>query len=101
MVEAAGFEPGSVESPDTAESAQNRAKSIQNSALSDTADPASKQSRALSQQNPSKNPHQKCVICVSRGEASDDLARVVAAWDRLPEAVKAGILAMAEAARRD
>jgi hypothetical protein len=27
-----------------------------------------------------------------------DLARVVAAWDRLPDAIKAGILAMVQAA---
>jgi hypothetical protein len=27
-----------------------------------------------------------------------DLARVVAAWDRLPEAIKAGILALVQAA---
>ena len=33
-------------------------------------------------------------------EKSPDLAAVVAAWDRLPEAVKAGILAMVEASKR-
>jgi hypothetical protein len=27
-----------------------------------------------------------------------DLARVVAAWDRLPEAIKAGVLALVQAA---
>ncbi len=41
--------------------------------------------------------HEKYVICVS--EISDDLATVVHAWDKLPEAVKAGILAMVNAAR--
>jgi hypothetical protein len=30
-----------------------------------------------------------------------DLARVVAAWDRLPEAIKAGILALVQAGGSD
>jgi hypothetical protein len=40
--------------------------------------------------------HEKCVICVSN--LPDDLALVVEAWDRLPEAVKVGILAMVNVA---
>ena len=44
----------------------------------------------------------KCAICVQRNEASlpADLARVVAAWDHLSEALKAGILAMVETAQQ-
>jgi hypothetical protein len=98
MVEAAGFEPCAVESPETTEPVQNRAKTIQNSALPDTADPTQKQFRAFPQQNPNKNPHPKCVICVSRGEGPDDLAEVIAAWPHLPQKVKARILAMVKAA---
>ena len=35
---------------------------------------------------------------VSGPELPPDLARVVAAWDRLPAAIRAGVLAMVEAA---
>jgi len=35
---------------------------------------------------------------VSGPQFPPDLARVVAAWDRLPEAIKAGILALVQAA---
>ena len=42
--------------------------------------------------------HEKCVICVS--DIPDDLATVVAAWGRLPAAVKAGIVAMVTVARQ-
>jgi hypothetical protein len=41
--------------------------------------------------------HDKCVICVSH--IPDDLATVVRAWDSLPAAVKAGIVAMVNASR--
>ena len=41
---------------------------------------------------------EKCVICVS--DLPEDLATVVAAWESLPEAVKAGIVAMVNVARR-
>jgi hypothetical protein len=36
---------------------------------------------------------------VSGPKFPSDLARVVAAWDRLPEAIKAGVLALVQAAR--
>lgn len=42
--------------------------------------------------------HEKCVICVSG--IPEDLATVVHAWDTLPEVIKAGIVAMVNAARR-
>jgi hypothetical protein len=35
---------------------------------------------------------------VSGPQIPPDLARVVAAWDRLPEAIKAGVLALVQAA---
>jgi len=40
----------------------------------------------------------KCVICVS--DVPEDLATVVAAWEKLPAAVKAGIVAMVTVARQ-
>lgn len=41
--------------------------------------------------------HAKCVLCVS--ELPNDLALVVESWQRLPEAVRVGIVAMIQAAR--
>jgi hypothetical protein len=45
--------------------------------------------------------HSKSVICVQQNRATfpDDLAEVVDAWEQLPTAVKAGILAMVNATR--
>jgi hypothetical protein len=41
--------------------------------------------------------HEKCVLCVSH--IPEDLATVMRAWDRLPAAVKAGIVAIVQASR--
>ena len=39
--------------------------------------------------------HKKCVICVSLSEGlPEDLAEVASRWDRVPAALKKGILAM-------
>jgi hypothetical protein len=43
--------------------------------------------------------HEKCVICVSDFPA--DLQQIVDAWERLPKPVKAGILAMVNAAEQE
>jgi hypothetical protein len=40
-------------------------------------------------------------VAVDGSEIGPELARVVEAWTGLPEAVKAGILAMVEAARKE
>ena len=40
--------------------------------------------------------HEKCVICVS--DLPIDIREVIDAWDSLPEAVKAGVVAMVKAA---
>ncbi len=42
--------------------------------------------------------HEKCVICVS--DLPDDIRQVIDAWDSLPEAVKAGVVAMVKAVRQ-
>ena len=96
MVEAAGIEPRSDLQHNHAETRQNPAKSGQSSALEkspDTVDqqnPAlSQQNPALSQQNPSTSTHEKCVPSVSK---NPDLDQVVAAWDDLPDLIKAQIL---------
>jgi hypothetical protein len=68
MVEAAGLEPRSDLQHNHAETRQNP---------------------ALSQQNPSTSTHEKCVPSVSK---NPDLDQVVAAWDDLPNLVKARIL---------
>jgi|GEM_PF-6479381 hypothetical protein len=90
---AAGFEPGSTVSSGSAESKQNSAKSKQNSALPDSADPSREQIHAFPEHSQDKAPHPKCVIYVSRGEVSEDLAEVVAAWPELPQEIRAEILA--------
>ena len=72
-----------------AESQQNDAKSRQSSALEKSPDTVGEQNSALSQQNPSTSTHEKCVPSVSK---NPDLDQVVAAWDDLPDLIKAQIL---------
>ena len=89
MVEAAGIEPRSHVLHNHAETRQNPAKSRQSSALEKSPDTVDQQNPALSQQNPSTSTHEKCVPSVSK---NPDLDQVVAAWDDLPNLVKARIL---------
>jgi hypothetical protein len=42
---------------------------------------------------------EKCVICVS--DLAGDLREIIDAWENLPKAVKAGIVAMVNAARQE
>ena len=99
MVEAAGIEPSSQVCSEATEPAQNCAKSKQINALPDSAASASEQNRALSTQDPDRSAHPKRVPSVH--QLPPDLARIAEAWDSLPEAVKAGILAMVDAARQE
>ena len=89
MVEAAGIEPRSRVQRKHAESQQNSAKSGQSSALEKSPDTVGEQNSALSQQNPSTSTHEKCVPSVSK---NPELEKVVAAWDGLPDLIKARIL---------
>jgi hypothetical protein len=103
MVEAAGFEPRSTVSFGAAESQQNSAKSRQISALPDSANPSREQTHSFPEQNQDNNPHPKCATCVQqdRSELPDDLSELVTAWSHLTEVVRAGILAMVQAAVQD
>ena len=91
MVEAAGIEPRSDLQHNHAETRQNSAKSRQFSALAKSPDTVDQQNSALSQQNPSTSTHEKCVPSVHQ---NPDLDQVVAAWDDLPDLIKAQILAL-------
>ena len=100
---AAGIEPASELSSGGTEPAQVRAKPKQINALPDSVASTSEQNRALPEQNSDRSVHQKCVPSVHLDNPGmpDDLAQVVVAWDSLPEVLKAGILAMVEAARAE
>ncbi len=88
-MEAAGIEPRSHVLHNDAETRQTPAKSEQSSALEKSPDTVDQQNPALSQQNPSTSTHQECVPSVSK---NPDLDQVVAAWDDLPDQIKAQIL---------
>ena len=83
------LEPRSDLQHNHAETRQNPAKSGQSSALAKSPDTVDQQNPALSQQNPSTSTHEKCVPSVSK---NPDLDQVVAAWDDLPDLIKAQIL---------
>ena len=71
------------------EATQNDANAVQSSALAKSPDTVDEQKPALPQQNPSTSTHEKCVPSVSK---NPDLEKVVAAWDDLPDLIKAQIL---------
>ena len=89
LAPALGLEPRSDLQHNHAETRQNPAKSGQSSALEKSPDTVDQQNPALSQQNPSTSTHEKCVPSVSK---NPDLDQVVAAWDDLPDLIKARIL---------
>ncbi len=89
LAPALGLEPSSHVLHNDAESQQNNAKLRQSSALAKSPDTVGEQNSALSQQNPSTSTHEKCVPSVSK---NPDLDQVVAAWDDLPDLIKARIL---------
>ena len=89
LAPALGLEPRSDVLHNDAESQQNDAKSRQSSGLAKSPDTVDEQNSALSKQNPSTSTHEKCVTSVSK---NPDLDQVVAAWDDLPDLIKARIL---------
>ena len=93
MVPKEGLEPPSGAKHKDAETQQNHAKSGQYSALAKSGDTVDQQNSALSQQNPSTSTHQECVPSVHQ---NPDLDQVVAAWDDLPDLIKARILELAK-----
>ena len=89
LAPALGLEPRSHVLHNDAETRQNDAKSRQSSALEKAPDTIDEQKPALPQQNPRTSTHEKCVPSVSK---NPDLDQVVAAWDDLPDLIKAQIL---------
>ncbi len=89
MVEAAGIESASEGSQNKVEATQNDANAVQFSALAKSPGTVGEQNSALSQQNPGTSTHEKCVPSVSK---NPDLDQLVAAWDDLPDLIKAQIL---------
>ena len=84
-----GIEPATEGSQNKVEATQNDANAVQSSALAKSPDNVDQQNSALSQQNPSTSTHEQCVPSVSK---NPDLEKVVAAWDDLPDLIKAQIL---------
>jgi hypothetical protein len=95
MVELRGIEPRISSTPEKKEPPQNCAKSIQNSALSDSSGYDEKQRHALSAHNPHISVHSKRVP--EEYQIPDDLAEVITAWPHLPQKVRAEILARVRA----
>jgi hypothetical protein len=91
---AAGIEPASEDSQPAADSKQNCANSAQSSALAKSAPPVGQRNPALTEQNPSTSAHEKCVPSVY---GNPEIAEVAAAWDDLPDLVKAKILKLVRA----
>ncbi len=89
LAPALGLEPRSHVQHNRAEIQQNSAKSGQFNALAKSSDTVDQQNSALPQQNPSTSTHEKCVPSVHQ---NPDLDQVVAAWDDLPDLIKARIL---------
>jgi hypothetical protein len=71
---------------------------MQNPTLSETPSVTSAQKDAMFERPQNILLRDEHGICM--GELSEDLARVVAAWDKLPAAVRAGIVAMVTVARQ-
>jgi hypothetical protein len=97
-VEAAGIEPE--DRPDTKlhNPTTCSTKPQQNSVLRANALSAAEHPQTIAEHKNDNFLHEKCVICVS--DFPQDLATVVAAWESLPAAVKAGIVAMVTVARQ-
>ena len=97
---AVGLEPQSQPfgSSDTSptESLHNRANSLQDSQLRDPEEGSAGHIRAFPEHGKDTIMHKKCALCVpfSEGEVPEDLAEVVKRWERVPAAIKKGILAM-------
>lgn len=97
-VEAAGIEPADPVDTRLHNPTTFPTKSQQNKTLGATALSADKHYQTIAEHKKDSFLHAKCVICVS--DFPGDLATVVAAWDSLPAAVKAGIVAMVTVARQ-
>jgi len=97
-VEAAGIEPADPVDTRLHNTIIFPTKHQQNKTLGAAALSADEHHQTISEHKNDSFLHEKCVICVS--DIPDDLATVVAAWESLPAAVKAGIVAMVTVARQ-
>jgi len=79
-----------------AETAQSHANAKHTNALPHAVSPAPLQKSAIPEHQHDISLHSKCALCVPH-PLPEALRVVVAAWERLPEAVKTGILAMVKA----
>ena len=107
MAPGIGLEPqtqpfGSSDTPLT-KSLHDHSISLQHKHLDDSTEGFSGHIRAFPQHEKDTRTHKKCALCVpfSEGEVPEDLAKVVKLWDRVPAAIKKGILAMVSEAARD
>ena len=98
MVEAAEIEPGEVTSADTTPTPHSLTKPLQNNTLATSPTEPDSQKATPSTQGANKFQQPKCVPDVYQNIPAD-LAKVVAESKHLPEAIRAGILAMICAAR--
>lgn len=87
---------------DTTEPMQTRTNTQQNKTLLESAPSGKKQIQTSPEHPTDISLHEKCVTCVHQAEAiaPDDLGEVIAAWEHIPAAVKAGIVAMVRASRQ-
>ncbi len=106
-MELRGIEPQDLTSREsniyTTESAQVRANTKPINALPDSASSAEKQIQTPPEHGKNTSLHEKCATCVHQGETlfPNDLREVIEAWAYLPDAFKAGILAMVKTTRQE
>ncbi len=107
LAPAVGLEPesqpsGSSDSSPT-ESLHNRSIPLQDSELRDLGEGSSLHIRAFPEHGKDTVMHKKCALCVpfSGGEVPEDLAEVARRWERMPAAIRKGILAMVSEAGCD
>jgi hypothetical protein len=93
-----GFEPPLSENSTVHEGDIFITQSIQNPTLVETLPAMSIQKNTISIRPQDIFLHGEYGICM--GDLPEDLRKVIEAWDSLPKAVKAGILAMVKAARQ-
>jgi hypothetical protein len=100
LVAGAGFEPKEAVSAEVTDSAQNPPKPEHFHALPDSPSPGPEQKPAPPEGRSSHfHALPGCTQVVPKTTLPADLAQVVEAWGRLPEAIRAGILAMVKAAK--
>jgi hypothetical protein len=93
-----GFEPPIADDATAHQHDISTTKYIQNQTLEETVPATPGQKDTLSEHPENIILHHEYGICM--GDVPEDLALVIAAWESLPAAVKAGIVAMVTVARQ-